>query len=494
MVQGCTSWAGKSLIATALCRWYADQGLRVAPFKAQNMSTNARVVDDRRGGTGEIGVAQWLQALAARAVPDVRMNPVLVKPEAGGASQVIVLGHPDRAVSDLPWTARAPRLARHVAASFDSLAAEVDLVVCEGAGSPAEINLRSSDLANMHVARLSDAPVLLVVDIDRGGAFAHLYGTWALVDPPDQDRLAGFILNRFRGDPALLGDAPAVVTRLTRMSYAGVVPMLDHALPDEDGARDTPPASSGARVAVVRGPHASNLDEFTALARRTDLVWADDPRDLDDADLVVLPGSKDVRADVDWMCRSGMARAIQARAAAGGKILGICGGMFALGQEIVDPSGVEGGRGPWRVSGLGLLPIITRYGVDKLVAPWSGRFEENLSGSWSSLAGVDLVGYEIRYGVAFGDPPGGPASDPPRETPFSTCQCLGAGRGWVSGSVLGIAVHGAFDHPRTSRALIDADTPGSVGENLEDTFEALGAAVDTHLDTHLLARLTGGLL
>ncbi len=229
MVQGCTSGAGKSLLSTALCRWYADRGLRVAPFKGQNMSNNARVV-----AGGELGVAQWLQALAARAEPDVRMGPVLVKPERDG-SQVVVLGRVDSGLSRRGWTERRRDLWPTIAGSLDELINGYDLVICEGAGSPAEINLRDTDLANMRVAAHAGAPVLLVADIDRGGAFAHLYGTWALLAAADRSRLDRFVLNRFRGDQALLRDGPGELAACTGMPYAGLLPMLAHRLPDERG-------------------------------------------------------------------------------------------------------------------------------------------------------------------------------------------------------------------------------------------------------------------
>ncbi len=494
MVQGCTSSAGKSLLATALCRWYADRGLRVLPFKAQNMSTHARVVpgvsgSGEAGEGGEIGVAQWLQALAARAEPDVRMNPVLVKPEGRG-SQVVVLGRVDHAVSRLPWRERAPWLRPVVTEALDSLLAEADLVVCEGAGSPAEVNLADVDLANMAVARQARAPVLLVADIDRGGALAHLVGTWELVDPADRGRLAGFVLNRFRGDPALLGDGPAAVTRRTGMACAGVLPMLDHDLPDEDGAswggsgagarsggvRPSAPGPGCPVVAVIRYPAASNLDELSALARTAVLVHARRPGDLVGADLVVLPGSKDVAADLDWLRDTGLDAAITARARDGGRVLGICGGLHLLGRTVTDPRGVEGGRGPWRRDGLGLLPVDTEYAADKAVGSWHGRFHRDLGGPWAPLAGREVAGYDVRFGRTRG--PGA---------------VLGPDRAWASGAVLGVAGHGLLEAGEVLSALLGVPATGAAALR-EASFDRLAAALTTHLDTDLLARLTGGLL
>ncbi len=239
MVLGTSSGAGKSWIATALCRYYADQGLKVAPFKAQNMSNNARVVAASDGRMGEIGSAQYFQALAARAVPDVRMNPLLLKPEADTRSQVVLMGQVSRELSALPWRGRSERVWPQIAAALDALRAENDVIVIEGAGSPAEINLMASDVVNLRVARHAGARCLLVTDIDRGGAFAHLYGTWALVAPEDRARIAGFVLNKFRGDAALLAPAPEQLEQLTGVPTVAVVPMrFGHGLPEEDGVFD----------------------------------------------------------------------------------------------------------------------------------------------------------------------------------------------------------------------------------------------------------------
>jgi adenosylcobyric acid synthase len=259
MIQGASSSAGKSVVTTALARAFARRGVDVAPFKAQNMSNNARVV-----AGGEIGVAQYLQALAAGVEPDVRMNPVLVKPEGDNRSQVVVLGSADLEVSRQPWRARSAALWQPISESLAALLAEHKLVLIEGAGSPAEINLRETDLANMRTAVAAGAKVVLVADLDRGGAFAHLYGTWALLPPAERALLCGFVLNKFRGDATLLSPAPERLAELTGVETLGVIPWLDHGLPDEDGAAD-PSGGSGLRVAVIRYPTASNLDEFKPL-------------------------------------------------------------------------------------------------------------------------------------------------------------------------------------------------------------------------------------
>eukprot|EP01035_Chromulina_nebulosa_P040106 gene40106-54223_t len=293
MVLGTTSGAGKSWLATALCRWYARRGLKVAPFKAQNMSNNARVV-----GGGEIGSAQYFQALAANAVPDVRMNPLLLKPERDTRSQVVLMGHVNEELSALPWRGRSERVWPRIARALDELRAENDVVVIEGAGSPAEINLMASDIVNMRIARHAQARCLLATDIDRGGAFAHLYGTWALLPEADRALLQGFVLNKFRGDAALLAPAPQQLQELTGVPTVATLPMWwQHGLPEEDGVFDDRSRASGTvtrTVAVVAYPRISNLDEFQALKNvpGVRLVWARTPANVAAADWIVLPGSK----------------------------------------------------------------------------------------------------------------------------------------------------------------------------------------------------------
>ncbi|RYF69530.1 MAG: cobyric acid synthase, partial [Comamonadaceae bacterium] len=264
MVLGTTSGAGKSWLTTALCRWYARQGLHVAPFKAQNMSNNARVV-----AGGEIGSAQYFQALAARAVPDVRMNPLLLKPERDTHSQVVLMGQVSEALSAMPWRGRSERVWPRIAAALDELRAANDVVVIEGAGSPSEINLMASDIVNLRVARHAAARCLLITDIDRGGAFAHLYGTWALMPEADRALLRGFVLNKFRGDASLLAPAPQMLQDMTGVPTVATLPMWwQHGLPEEDGVFDASTRGSGeaaCTVAVVAYPRISNLDEFQPL-------------------------------------------------------------------------------------------------------------------------------------------------------------------------------------------------------------------------------------
>ena len=462
MVQGVSSWAGKSLLVTALARAFARRGLRVAPFKAQNMSNNARVV-----AGGEIGVAQYLQALAAGVEPDVRMNPILVKPEADTRSQVVVLGRADLALSSRPWQERPAALWPVAQTALRELLAEYELVLLEGAGSPAETNLRATDLANMRSAQAAGASVILVADIDRGGAFAHLYGTWALLPPEERCRLCGFVLNKFRGDETLLAAAPAELAGATGMAYVGLLPYVEHGLPDEDGAAPATRRKGAPRVVVVHYPTASNLDELKPLEQVADVVCARTAADLIDADLIVLPGSKHVAGDARWLRDRGLDAAISAAAAAGVRVLGICGGLQLLGGELRDEDGVDGdGRG------LGLLPVRTVFRSEKRVERVEVSFG-SLPAPWSPLSGLTLRGYEIRHGESRATGP--------------VTEALPGGRNFVSGCVLGISVHGALEQPEVVEALLGR----APSRSLEQVFDGLADLVEDRLDLDLLGSLAG---
>lgn len=456
MIQGTSSWAGKSLLTTALARLIARRGVDVVPFKGVNMSNNARAV-----AGGEIGVAQYLQALAAGVEPDVRMNPVLIKPESDTASQVVLLGRSDRGLSTTAWRDRAPALERAVRESAEDLSRAHEVVIAEGAGSPAEINLLDVDLANMFVARTLDAAVLLVADINRGGAFAHLYGTWALLPDDDRVRVKGFILNRFRGDPELLAPGPEQLEELTGVPVLGVVPWLAHGLPDEDGvAGAAAPAPDGApRVAIVRCPAASNLDEFKPVEQVAHVVWAASAEQLDGADLVILPGSKNVGADLKWLRAGRFDRALAGRVAAGGRVLAICGGMQMLGTAIHDPAGLEGGD----AEGIGFLPLATTLSEDKHVAAASAQFGE-LAEPWSTVSGLAVDGYEIRHGKSVA----GPGLE----------AALPGGLGFASGPVLAVYMHGLFENDGFTRATLGA----APAAGIEQALDELADDVEAHID------------
>ena len=466
MVLGTTSGAGKSWLATALCRYYANQGYKVAPFKAQNMSNNARVVATPQGGYGEIGSAQYFQALAARAVPDVRMNPLLLKPEADTHSQVVLMGQVSTEMTALPWRGRSERVWPQIAQALDALRAENDVVVIEGAGSPAEINLHASDIVNMRVARHAQARCLLVTDIDRGGAFAHLYGTWALLPDDERALIAGFVLNKFRGDASLLAPAPEDLQKLTGVPTVATIPMQwHHGLPEEDGVFDDRSTAAGpvhTTVAVVAYPRISNLDEFQPLKNVPGLrlVWARSPADLGGADWIVLPGSKATAADLAWLRAQGLDGAIAAHAARGGRVLGVCGGLQMLGEALIDTEGIDG-NGP----GLGLLPLVTAFAREKTVRPTRTRFG-TVPGAWGPLSGVEVAGYEIHHGQTAQHPAMAAKGDVAREvTP---------GLAWsnAAGNVLGLYLHGLFEDAAVLRALFGAQAP-----TLEQVFDRMAEGV-----------------
>jgi adenosylcobyric acid synthase len=457
MVLGCSSGAGKSWLATALCRIYSRKGHRVAPFKAQNMSNHARIVAGVGGELGEIGSAQYFQALAAGVEPDVRMNPVLLKPEAETRSQVVVNGRVRTELSRQGWRERAPALAEAAREAYLALAAEHDLIIVEGAGSPAEINLMESDFVNTGTARLSQAACLLVADIDRGGAFAHLFGTHTLMDPRVRDQVRGFVLNRFRGDPALLAPAPADLETITGVPTLAVVPfMRDHGLPEEDAVPPDSHGMNGPHIVVVAAPHASNLDEFEPLrAAGARLSFARDERTVAAADWLILPGSKQTRADLDWMRASGIGAAISAHVAARRPVLAICGGLQLLGETLEDPDGLDGGIAG-ADPGLGILPLVTRYDEEKHLSRARARFDA-LEGFWGPLSDLAVAGYEMHLGRTA-------ASD--RAPPGALRAVLRAEEsgdvlGWQAGSVLAVYLHGLFEDPRVLRMVLGSTPPRS---------------------------------
>ncbi len=474
MVLGTTSGAGKSWLATALCRWYARQGFKVAPFKAQNMSNNARVV-----AGGEIGSAQYFQALAARAEPDVRMNPLLLKPERDTHSQVVLMGRVSGELSALPWRGRSERVWPQIAQALDALRGSSDIVVIEGAGSPTEINLMASDIVNLRVARHADARCLLVTDIDRGGAFAHLYGTWALMPEADRALVAGFVLNKFRGDASLLAPAPQQLRELTGIPTVATLPMWwQHGLPEEDGVFDDRSISCGEvtrTVAVVVYPHISNLDEFQPLKNIAGvrLRWARSPADLAGADWIVLPGSKNTSGDLAWLRSQGLDRAVAAHAARGGAVLGVCGGLQMLGEALIDPHGIDG-----NAPGLGLLPLVTVFAQDKTVRLREACFAR-VEGAWAALSGVPMRGYEIHHGQTA--PHAAMAAAGEHATAV-----LPDGLGWqnAAGNVLGHYLHGMFEDPAVLHALF-----GVAARTLDSVFDGLADHIDLHFEAGVLRSL-----
>ncbi len=481
MVLGTTSGAGKSWLTTALCRYYARLGLKVTPFKAQNMSNNARVVASSNG-QGEIGSAQYFQALAAKAEPEVRMNPLLLKPEADTHSQVVLMGQVSEELTAMPWRGRSLKVWPQIAAALDALRAENDVVVIEGAGSPAEINLSSSDIVNMRVAKHCGAACLLVTDIDRGGAFAHLYGTWALLPDDERALIKGFVLNKFRGDASLLAPAPQMLQDLTGVPTVATLPMWwQHGLPEEDGVFDDRSTAKGAvrlTVAVIAYPRISNLDEFQPLKNipGLKLQWVRSPSELaglKSTDWIILPGSKATSADLAWLRSQGLDAAVAQHAGQGGAVLGVCGGLQMLGEALIDPHGIDG-----NAPGLGLLPLVTVFEADKTVRHTRACFSA-LTGSWQALAGVSVSGYEIHHGQTAQHPAMADAGNVALEV-------LPGGLGWCNaqGNVLGLYLHGLFEDPAALKALFGVDTP-----TLDAVFDGLADYIARHFTPGLLDSL-----
>ena len=460
MIQGCTSNAGKSYLTSGFCRYFANQGLKVAPFKAQNMSNNAGVTPKGL----EMGRAQLLQAQAAKITPDVRMNPVLLKPEADTLSQVVVMGEARPDLKEIPWLERKRYLWQHVQTSLHSLMEDVDLVVIEGAGSPAEINLRASDIVNMSVALEAEAKVLIAADIDHGGAFAHLLGTWHCLEQNEKDLVLGFLVNKFRGDPKLLGNAMDWLEERTQVPTLGVVPMLRLALPEEDAFSLIPEVkeiSAKAKVAIVMTPFISNFDEFDSLLHEPNIevVWVKTLADLEGADAVILAGSKQVAADLDYLKRSGVAAKIHKLASQGVMILGICGGFQMLGMSIQDSDAVESST--TEIAGLGLLDVQTHMKATKVTR------QSSVKRVGSQL---ELKGYEIHHG----------------ETVAGTgvSRFLSDGLGFQQGNVTGVYVHGLFDN--TGFRVEWLEKLGVEG-NAEGWLERTNIELDklaNHLSTH----------
>ena len=435
MIQGTMSGAGKSLLCAALCRIFAQDGYRVAPFKSQNMALNSHVTRDGL----EMGRAQAVQAQAAGVEPDVRMNPVLLKPSSDTGSQVIVLGEIRGQMSAAEYFRYKKRLFPEVLAAYDSLAAEHDIIVIEGAGSPAEINLRADDIVNMGLALRLNAPVLLAGDIDRGGVFAQLYGTVALLQPQEQERIKGLIINKFRGDPEILRPGLSMLEERTGKRVLGVVPYLRVDVDDEDSLapcleRET--AHKPLDAAVVRLPRISNFTDFTPLEEHPQIGvrYVDDPRKLGLPDLVILPGTKSTVGDLLWLRQSGLEAAILKLAAAGTPVLGVCGGYQMLGEAVHDPDGVEH-RAGGSVRGMGLLPVETTF------LPEKSRTRVGAQVLSGPLAGAKLEGYEIHMGRT-----------QVRGEPFCRLED-GREDGCARDNVWGTYLHGLFDSGELTQKL-----------------------------------------
>ena len=478
MVQGTTSDAGKSTLVTALCRWLIRQGVAVAPFKPQNMALNSAVTAEG----GEIGRAQAVQAQAANLAPHTDMNPVLLKPNSDTGSQVIIHGRAVTSMNAVAYHDYKAIAMQAVLASHARLSAAYPVVMVEGAGSPAEINLRANDIANMGFAEAVDCPVLLIADINRGGVFAHLVGTLELLSPSEQARVKGFIINRFRGDIALLQPGLDWLEARTGKPVVGVLPyVMDLHLEAEDGIdqRQIDKAAQVLKVVVPVLPRISNHTDFDPLRLhpQVDLQFIGPGQPIPAADLIILPGSKSVRSDLAYLRVNGWDTAVARHLRYGGKVLGICGGLQMLGEHVHDPLGLEGPAGS--SDGLGLLAFSTTLEEEKQLRNVRGRL---------LLEDAEVSGYEIHAGVTTGD------------ALSSAAVVLDDGRSdgaqSADGQILGTYLHGLFETPAACSALLrwaglqDVQAVDYHGLRERD-IERLADLVQNHLDTDLLRKLCG---
>ncbi|MDV3458947.1 cobyric acid synthase [Sphingomonas sp. HF-S4] len=475
MLQGTGSDVGKSVLVAGLCRAFANRGLHVRPFKPQNMSNNAAVTIDG----GEIGRAQALQALACRVAPHTDMNPVLLKPQADHTSQLIVHGRVRGTLGAGNFRAARGALLADVLESYHNLQKQADLVLVEGAGSPAEINLRAGDIANMGFARAANVPVVLVGDIDRGGVIAAIVGTRAVIDPADASMIKGFIINKFRGDPALFEDGYRAIEERSGWRGLGVVPWLPATarLPSEDAVildRPPEPHTERKRIACPILPRISNFDDLDPLKLEpgVELVMVPPGQPLPDAALIVLPGSKATIADLAFLRAQGWDIDLRAHHRRGGAVLGLCGGYQMLGRSVADPLGIEGPA--TQVEGLGLLDVATELSAAKTLRPMTG-----------TALGARVEGYEMHMGRTTGPDTGHPFAlldDGTRDGAISR-----------DGSVLGTYLHGLLARAETRRALlarIGVDGSGvDYTADVDAALDAIAAELERHLDIDVLLRL-----
>lgn len=476
MIQGTMSNAGKSLLCAGLCRIFKQDGYRVAPFKSQNMALNSFITADG----GEMGRAQVVQAEAAGIPPDVRMNPILLKPTTDVGSQVIVMGQVQGNMKAMEYYKRKREFVPAVMEAYESLASEHDIIVIEGAGSPAEINLKQEDIVNMGLAKLVDAPVLLVGDIDRGGVFAQLYGTVALLEEDEKQRIKGTVVNKFRGDRAILQPGIDILENICGVPVAGVVPYVHVDIDDEDSL-STRLISSDVRkavdIAVVSLPRMSNFTDLSPFERfeNVSLRYVKKPADLHNPDMVIIPGTKSTVSDMQWMRQSGMEAAVKKLCDAGCVVFGICGGYQILGENIYDPDMVEAG-GVTEIAGMGLLPMDTVFRGEKVQRQDEGVFPE-IPGVLHELTGLPYRGYEIHMGR------GGNAF--PVE---------------VQGNVYGSYIHGIFDAEGVAQTIVRALAQKKgldesaihtfdMSAYKEQQYDALADAVRSGLDMELVYKI-----
>lgn len=467
MVVGTMSNAGKSLVTAGLCRVFNQDGYKVAPFKSQNMALNSFITAEG----AEMGRAQVVQAEAANIEPSVLMNPILLKPTSDSGSQVIVNGEAIGTMKAGEYYAMKHTLRPKVQEAFDKLAAKYDIVCIEGAGSPAEINIKKDDFVNMGMAKMAKAPVLLVADIDRGGVFASIYGTLMLLEDDERAMVKGVIINKFRGDVEILRPGLKMIEEKTGVPIVGVIPMLHVDIEDEDSLSERISGHSEVKlvdIAVVRIPRMSNYTDFNVfeLIPGVSLRYVTSVRDLGQPDMIILPGTKNTTGDLKWLRQSGMEAAILKQANAGTVVFGVCGGYQMLGQQISDPFGEEDGSGKANVTlGMGLLPIDTTFIEKKRTIQMAGKFA-NVQGIFSALSGLPLYGYEIHSGVTnFPEQDALTCISPIHEDG----EVMAEGSQNVSGklNVYGTYVHGVFDGDGIAVKIVEA-LLAKKGKKMED--------------------------
>jgi adenosylcobyric acid synthase len=499
MIQGTASHVGKSVLVSALCRIFKQDGYRVAPFKAQNMSNNSHVTPDG----GEIGRAQAVQAEAAGVDTRVEMNPVLLKPEADHTSQVVLMGKPLRSAKAIDYFSLKTQLWTSVRSSLDTLRNEYDVVVIEGAGSPAEINLKANEIVNMRVALYCDAPVLLCGDIDRGGVFASIVGTMELLEPEERDAIHGFIINKFRGDQNLLTDGLTWLENRTGKPIAGVIHHYnDIHIPEEDSvALDLPnrtPTESQIDIAIIQLPHISNFDDFDPLTREkgVNIRYVSDANEIGSPHLIILPGSKTTMLDLSWMERQGINQKIRSLEDKGTPIIGICGGYQMLGNKLYDPNGIESDIK--EASGLGILPITTIFEGTKE----THRVKAEVIGNHGLLAEgnpTTITGYEIHMGRTYGENNSIPFKIIERSDEDSGKDAILDGSINYHGNVFGTYIHGLFHNVELRQSIlrqvakingIELDLSGQQLV-LDQEYDKLADWVRSSLDMDLIYSITG---
>ena len=487
MVQGTNSNAGKSLITAALCRIFKQDGYKTAPFKSQNMALNSYITKQGL----EMGRAQVMQAEAAGIEPDVRMNPILLKPTGEKGSQIVLNGKVFKDMTAGEYYSYKEDMIPHIMKAYNSLAEEYDIIVIEGAGSPAEINLKKQDIVNMGMAKMADAPVIIVGDIDRGGVFASLAGTMLLFDDEEKERVKGFVINKFRGELKLLEPGLKMLEDITNVPMLGTVPYLKVDIDDEDGLSERLTQNnehSLIDIAVIKLPRLSNFTDFNifSLIKATKLRYVSSVKELGYPDMIIIPGTKNTIEDLKWLRQTGLETKIIRHSKEGKAVFGVCGGYQMLGELINDPENVEGGGS---IKGLGLLNTITNFSNEKTTEQVSGKIND-IKGFYSNLSGIEIKGYEIHMGI----------SQIVEGEPMNTLESKMDG--CVLNNVAGSYLHGIFDNSGVANAIVKilAEQKGISLEDInefdynkykESQYDILADSVRNSLDMDTIYKIMG---